>query len=596
MPIVKKVNSQTLQKAFTKEYRDFFARSELVVSVTDSFMWTGEYSAYFGGISVCQKVPFRIYAGIEPISGKKIVINGDYPAYHRAKNKFLSVSFLPEEIKSFNQFVNDKLRSRVGKKGGCQISFFSEAPAEEGWGSLGTFSALISLILHFYYFSFNGSSLKRWDESKISDLIKKDPWFDRIFRFAWQANAAAREGITSGTYAFLGLVGTGGFPVVYSTKASFPLGSCALEDLPYNGERLVDLIKNDLVWHFDFGLIYSGARKDTASANRSIREMQEDLDKIKDDDLIKKLSLDKISSLFAHYTQEKSLWLILMEMLDLISFKILLGLKNIFRFGSSEQALRLLFNSLNQHWDVYDILGVNTPKLKLLAQTLKDELQKVGVADSGIKTASVGRGGYIIFAAPKYSFAEKEKNIEKEIKNRLGPDAHFGYLSWLDGAEDGAAKIEQDLKKKIYSPFISHEDIEVLDYNLSFNPVSRLLSREDFGHQLKNVDLILDQVDHQIYLRGKRLTSKEISSAKETILVLAELLEKKGKLKSEQLHISSYSTNRYDFSGKIALPLKRAMKRKLLKELRLKVQGKICSFSINFDPTNLRIWVINRPL
>ena len=592
---INKINTQILKEKFSSIYREFFSKHQLVVSVADSFMWTGEYSAYFGGISICQKVPFRIYAGVEPIAEKKIVINESYLAYQRKIKKFLPIFFLPEEIKKISEFINDQLKIQVKRKGGCQITFFSEAPAEEGWGSLGTFAALISLTLHYYYFPFKRQNLDLWTKTKISDLIKKDPWFDRIFKFAWRTIAAAREGISSGTYALLGLINSGGFPIIYSTQADLPSWDKKIKTLSYSGERLSDLLKNDLAWHFDFGLACSGMRKSTSAGNRSIREIQADFDQIKNEAVIKDLHLSKISALFSHYGRERSLWLALMETLDIISLQILIGLKNIFQFGSSEKTLSFLFSSLNKHWDLYNILGVNIPEFELLAKVIRSQLKKTDRKDSGIKIASIGRGGYLLFSVPKYSLVNKEEKVEKKIEKKLGPQAHLGYLSWLDGTEDGAAKIEQDLKNKIFSPFVTHEDLEVTDYFASMRGIKRLFSRDEYDRQLSSIDLVFDQANQRIYLRGKQLTSKEISSAKETILVIVELLKKRGKLSSEQLPSSSYSTNRYDFAGKILLPLQRIIRKKLNKELRLKVRGGISSFLINFDPTNLRIWIVTRP-
>lgn len=598
MAKISAVNSKNLRRNFPEEYRKFFSQNELVVSTASGFMWAGEYSAYYGGISICQKVPFRVYAGFKPISAKRIVVKKEYRAYHRSKNKFSPFFFQPEENERINNYLNDKFKGKIRKEGGYQISFLSEASSEEGLNLINVVCALISLIICFYYYSLSKKDIQRWQRLKVNQLIDKDRWFRRIFNLALEINAAARERVTSGTNVFVSLLNSRGFPIIYCPEKRFSLEKNQSKDFSFTGERMIDLIEEEsLSWYFDFGLIQSGTCRIIAGGgNRSIKKTQQDLDKIKRDDLIKKLLLEETDSFFTHYSKKKSLWLIFMEMFDLISLRILLGFKKIFKYGLSNQTFIDFRDALNQHWHFFKILGLDTPKLDLLAQVLQRRIAKENQLGVGIKIAGLGRGGSLAFAVPKDSLLGKEKILEKEIKDELGPEAHISYLSWIDGVEDGGVKIEQDLKNKIYSPFVSSEKIQVRDYSHSFRAVNRLIARDELEKQVKRIDLVFDQTNNRIYVGGKRLTSKEIKSAKETIKVLHKLMSSGGELENNELKPSSYSANRYDFSGKIALPLKRAVEKELKKDLDLKVRGKIYHYSIRFNPKNLRIWMIDRSL
>lgn len=595
MPSIRPINTAILRRRFPEEYRRFFLANELVVSTADSFMLAGGYSAYYGGISICQKVPFRLYIGLKPILGRKIMVKKDYRVFLRSKDKFSRASFESGGIEGINKYLNGRFKARIRQKGGCRIAFFSEVRAEEGLGSLSTFCSLISLALHLYYFSLGKKDIARWAKVKVSQLIKKDKWFGRVFNLAWKINNAARNNITSGASAFVGLLNSGGFPLVYCSSQRLTLSKKRGHDFLYTGERMTDLLKSSsLTWHIDFGLIYSGIRESTTSKNLSIKKIEQELDQIKKDELVQKLQLKRVSSLFSHYSQKQSLWLVFMQMLDLISFQILLGLKNIFEHGSSDQSFAQLRDALNQKRFFIQMLGLAISKVDFLANIFQKQIKKKSRLGAGIEVASLGRGGYLVFFIPQYSLVNKEMNLEKDIKEGLNQDVFLGYLSWIDGIETGNVRIEQNLAGKIYSTFASHNEIEVKAYNHSFHPVSHLFSSETLEQRSKKIDLVLDEINHRIYLKGKRLTSKEISSARETIRVLALLLQKKGKLNNIDLLSNSYSINRYDFAGKILLPLKRAVKKILKKDLNLTVQGKIFSFSINFDPYNLRIWLINR--
>lgn len=600
---MKAVNTRILQKNFPQEYHKFFAENELVVSTACDFMLAGEYSAYHGGISICQKVPFRLYAGLKPISAKKINIKRDCLMYDRSKNKFIPVSLQEEEFEKINSFINHNFKAQISKMGGCQIVFLSETGEEESFSLICTICALISLILHLYYYSFGKKDLKKWSKLRVEQLIKIDKWFDRIFRQAWRINAAARDGITSGTNAFVSLLKTGGFPVIYCAEEKLldKLKKNQFKSISYTGERMVDALADiSPRWYFDFGLIQFGTFRFTGAAkNRELKRIEKELEKIKEDKLIKNLPLKKINSLFARYSQEENFWYIFAKIFDLISLQMLLGLRNIFQYGPSKQDFNFLTDSFSQHWYLFKILDLDMPAFDPLSQILQKHIGEKNPKKAKFKTVGWGRfmrEGCLIFIVPRNSLLGKEKILEKELKERWGPDTYIGYLSWLDGVkEDDGVKIEQDLRKGLYSKFVSRNEVKIKEYMSSFRPVNRLISKDDLGQKLKKIDLVLDKTENKIYIGGQRLTSKEIFSAKATISAFCQLLNKKGRISNEEMRPSPYSTNRYEFAGKIALPLKKSYKKILKQDLGLKVEGKIYHYQVIFDPSRVRLWVIDRP-
>src|SRR3989344_3663057 len=58
-------NTQVLQKVFLGVYRDFFNTCEVVVSAPLVFLWAGEYTVLNGAWALLQKVPLRVFVGIE---------------------------------------------------------------------------------------------------------------------------------------------------------------------------------------------------------------------------------------------------------------------------------------------------------------------------------------------------------------------------------------------------------------------------------------------------------------------------------------------------------------------------------------------------
>ena len=593
--MVKPINSKILQKSFPEQYRRFFSENELVISTAPSFMWTGEYSAFYGGISICQKVPFRVYAGLKPISEKKIVIEKVYEMYVRHKNKFLPISYRTQEIDIISRFINEQFGELISNKGGCQISFLAETSESESLNLLATSCALLSLILHLNYDRIEKKEIISWQGAKISQL-KENEAFRDIFNLTRKINCAARDGLSSGTNAFMALLNSGGFPVIYWTEKDL-LKSDHEHD--WHGERLIESLDNSsLTWHFDFGLLqFGGWRAIGTGGGGLIKRMKEELERIKEDSLVKNLPLKSSSSLFAHYCKEENLWLIFMETLDIISFRILLGLKNVFRYGPCQHDFSFFLDTLNQHWDFFKILELDTPEFNTIMKILQKQIKKEHQVGARVRAYGLSQKGCLTFAVSKNSLVDKERILDSELKTQLGPDVYFSYLSWLDGTDDEGVKIEQDLKNKSYSPLVGQEEVlGIREYNRSFRAVHRLLSRSQLDTQKESIDLVLDKTKNQVYLRGIRLNSQKIRSARETIKIIDQLLKHKGELKNTALAASSYSANQYELSGKIILPLKRSFKEILKKELYLTVRGKIYDFNLRFDPTNLKILLVERTI
>ena len=71
------LNSRILKQRLADVYQQFFSKSSLVVSAPHFFTLAGEYIGYFGGVMVLQKLPLRIYVGLEELSQDKGIVLGD---------------------------------------------------------------------------------------------------------------------------------------------------------------------------------------------------------------------------------------------------------------------------------------------------------------------------------------------------------------------------------------------------------------------------------------------------------------------------------------------------------------------------------------
>ncbi len=180
------------------------------------------------------------------------------------------------------------------------------------------------------------------------------------------------------------------------------------------------------------------------------------------------------------------------------------------------------------------------------------------------------------------------------LEKELGVKLQLGYASWLDGIEEEGVKIEQYLDKKIFSDFVSKNTVRILDVS-NKKQVNLVLSPEEFNKQKNKIDLLLDEKENKIYVRGKMLTSRELHSKKTAINILKILFQNVGKeVSNRELPSSSYSSDRYELQGKITSSLIKIVQKRTKKKFDLKVRGGVVDFFLKFNPSNVKIWLVKK--
>jgi len=87
-------NTQSLQHHFAEQYREFFANCQRVASASNSFLWGGEFSGFYGGLTLGQKLPIRSYVGLETTSDNKVEVDANYVTYEPTEQHFECKKFL----------------------------------------------------------------------------------------------------------------------------------------------------------------------------------------------------------------------------------------------------------------------------------------------------------------------------------------------------------------------------------------------------------------------------------------------------------------------------------------------------------------------
>lgn len=587
------INSKVLQKKFPKVYREFFSKCQIVTSAPHFFTWAGEYVGYFGGVMVLQKLPFRIYIGIEFLGDEsgteRAVISTGSLAYSLQENKFKKDQYEHLAQERLLDFANQHIAKDKSKQL-FKIHILSEVSLG-GSGSAGALCSALALALELIAGKINNADILKWEETETSELIDNKKYkFENVFRLAWKMMAAYIGRETSGATVFASLLPSK-HPVFYNLKLpkdlTLPLDIgddySLIDKIEFQGGRLDELFKvsNGASLPIDFGLIFLGEPRGTTPFPTC---------QLKDD------MTDVASFLKKHFKEQngfnKNLWQQGLGVMNFLSSQVLMKLGAVLKTGARENTLREFLRAIDKHQILFSLLGLLPKTVDSVTSIIHHNARKLDDLGAGLKSVSTTKKDIILFAFPHSRMRDVINKTLPELEKELGLDIKLGYASWLDGIEKIGVIIEQFLKKEIYSDFVSKNTISVREFDGKGKTGALLLTPEEFEKRKEKVDILIEEQKGKIYIRGDLITSKELHSSRATIKILKELLKQSGKeISSRELPVSSYSLDRYELQGKITGPLLKAIEKRSRKKFPLTIKGGVTDFKIKLDSGNYVIWL-----
>lgn len=525
------MNSNELKKSFPGEYKKYFSSCVKVVSAPHVFFWTGDFSNFYDGLAICSKIPLRFYAGLEKISEDEFEISSELRAYFPSRGGFYSIKLDEYIVNSLKAFLSKDLR-------GFRINFFSELPLGASLGGLGAMSACIS-------------KLKNCNSGEVE-------------KEAIELTKSLQRGRKS-TATALSCMSESSYPILYMHEKGKPVA-----------KGLDEIIKlpKDIIWPIDFGLVFSGKLVRGNAVISSAKEMQE----------VSRDLQQEATKILGSYSG--SLWEDYLKILNHVACQCLVGMKKIFH-QARDSDVAFLFSTLNQYQNLLYFLGVSTPKVNEIYSAIHREANylenKVG---SGCKITGVGRGGDVLFAIP---YGEMRENIENTIKNisqKSEGEISLDYSSWRDGTESKGLIIEQDIHKKLFSPFIA-KGMYLVEVYEGTGVVSKILSMHEI--ERINLDLLLNYENKKVAYKGKKVDSTKILSQKATVEILYKLLKSKNKKITNDKIPSAYGTSRFDLQSKVVSPLEK------LTNLSFKIEGKMYNnFTLKLKTFDISIGIVSK--
>ncbi|MEI6498638.1 MAG: hypothetical protein WCO23_01620 [bacterium] len=538
-------NTENLQKKFPEVYRDFFSKCQRVSSAPNSFLWAGEFSGFYeDGLLISQKLPFRVYVGIEETSDNKIQIDDKYLTYDFEEDNFVSKVFDSQLIIQFKIYLEQYLAKKKFAAG-INVHFLTEAPLGHGLGSNGALATALSI------------------------LISSKTDFDSRFSLARQILSGSQNGYSSGISAFIALHKSSEPILFHSQKEN------------YSAHTISEIaaIKEPQSWPIDFGLIYSGIETNSENVILATEHTMKELHNASE-------NINTLLKEYSHSPFKKTF----LNMLNMTTALMANGFAKIYSQGVNDNALNEFFITLNQYQNLLHILNISAKTSDIIYRKIHEIANKeINGSGSGAKISGIGKGGSMLFAIPYGAHRKDIFDMIEDLRANTKKNIRLEYASWLDGIGGKPAQIEQDISIGIVSKFLSQDVVMIKFYN--HGQISRqIVTNEHFNNLAKNIDIVIDTSKGKLLIGGSTLTSKDLPSQKATAIILTHLLSIKNYELMNSDIADSYGSSRYDLHSKIVLPLIKIVKRNTKRDLQLKITGGTCNdYQLNLNLDNISI-------
>lgn len=606
---IKRANSKQLCNSFPEVYERFFRSSEVVTSAPFSFIWFGDHSCYYGAPVVVSTLPMRAWCGLEPTSDGEVELI-DYVEYDRRTNSFTEPitpddfvrKVVTKEVKSFIQRFASK------QKVGFKIRLIFELRTSSGYNAMAAASAALGTALSLYFNFIEPGDLTDWQQTPFTKLVQKSKHndFDRILRFGWRVVSGYHGGFSSGGSVFAALVGAEQ-PIVYTTNWRDSAGEGALPinatnnpevigEISYWPRRLGDFVgtkKADIIWPIDYCLIFSGETRPEAIAIRSTSAVREDFVSLQSQtkewfSFIDPKSKDKPYILdLIERTPRNSFWNNVIGTMAIMTLEGISSFEDLLTHGSHEEPIRRFANAINLHHQLLRVVRATSASLQNLASAFREVSYKYNYQlESSAKLVGAGHGGSLLFVSQIGRMREIIPEVVAQQQRVNNPNVSIDYASWVDGKDEVGIRLDQDLRRGIFSQFVTPQTVRITKVDKDAKNV-QLTTVDQLPELSANSRMLVDLRDNTIFIEGEQIGSNQLHSSKITAKILRELLLDGGLAKNSLF--GSYGDDRNSMQSKIITPINRLIESKFGVKNFLELRGGLTDFTIKFGPQRFAV-------
>lgn len=599
-----KMNSNELQKAHYPVYKSFFNSHDIVLSGDSILTWWADISHGIGMLRIKQKLPIKIFCWANFNSSWKVTFWKIY-WYSSDNNLFkkdeLNMCFR-QDIGNIIYFLEDFLKKN-NYFWWIEIDILSESLPWHGFAFSWVFSVLTTYLLYIVTSKLDPKILI-YQELSSHQLL-----FEELYNFSLELSNCISSGKSIGASNYAVMVTKNPLPIVHFLQRNKQKNSHYENimndnntDIRRDMSRIIykDTILNFLWWDswsieelpLDYGIIFTGLEY-RFSEIESIRNQKQN-----EENFLDSFVARTVRSLPIQDEDREVLSEILDfnkndgpgKNMDVLNLRILEWFNSLLRENYSR-------NSTDSFIEVINKIGLlsfsyqKENRLFTALQYLFHQYQQFEDEEIWILPFNSGKiWGSLFFVMKKW---KSHKTIGK-VLDHLKDNGHIvslDYASWRDGYSPDGVCIDQYISQKIYSDYTKEGNILFTDtFGVSYCwDYDSIIKKE-------NDCILLDTVGSRIYIKGIKLTSKEIHSQNTTIDMLKILIENMGnEVPNSRLPTSTYSQNKNELLSKVVLPIKKLAKEYFGSEIPLTCLGWITEYFLRLekDPS-IRIGIIKK--
>lgn len=568
-------NHKTIKKNNLEVYKKFFENNDLVVSANAHFFWGGEYGVMEGGPAIINLFPRKIFLGFSKTKELGIFFNS-YQYYESEEKVFKECSgnifaeiYGQEKFESWYKYLLEK-----GFDSGLKIDILTEIPLDTSAGVQGNVAYLFSLATFLFLDKISPKHLIEWKEKGL-DCRLEDKNFLEVLYFSWSFESFLNDYFVSGVHSFTASLFEKE-PIVFIKE-----GVIKPDFRNYlNNQKIkfsaCKINKHSKGLNFDVAVVFSGKTKKTGKnvlktlASLENREkFKKDAQKIVVADEFFTTQLKKVDLKSSYFQASKAL-----------AWEIFLALENTFQ--EKENSEEFLCNLVNNYQNIFSLLGILGEGEAL--NYVYDKIRKLKIS---FKPIGSGGGGSLLLVDKYGELETKLFNLEESLKQK-GLFLEVYFFSNTDSWEVDGPMVEQFLSAGLKAEYIEGRIFKGLLYDCAKNKKEEIIFT-DFEQVIKKNDFVVDLDRNKIFIKGKKITSKDLHSVKVAVEILEKLINDDFHLLSaNQINVSSYR-DRYEIQSKIISPLIKLIKNKLNKVIPLEIKGESNRFNLKLGKANLKI-------
>lgn len=568
-------NHKTIKKQNPDTYRQFFENNDLVVSTNANFFWGGEYGVMDGGPAIVNLFPRKIFLGFSKIKEKKVIFDS-YFYYENEEKSFRECSgdlfssiYGQEKFDEWYQYLLEQ-----GFDSGLKINILTEVPLDTSAGVQGNVAYLFSLATFLFLEKINEKHVRGWKEEGLS-LRLSDKKFMELLYFSWSFDAFLNGYFVSGVHSFTASLFEKE-PIVFLKEGLIKPDFKNYLDNQKIKFSALQIKSPSKGLGFDVAVVFSGKTKKTGQnvlktmgyleeREVFIKEAQKFV--FEDKFLLSKL---KESNLKDSYFQASKA----------LSWEIVSALSGF--LAGKKDFEKYLFDSINNYQNIFSLLGIlgEGEVLHYIYNSLRD-------LKINFKPIGSGGGGSLLLVDKYGELETKIVLLDKKLREK-GLFLEVYFFSNTDGWEVDGPTVEQFLSAGSRADHIKGRIFKGLSYDCAQNKEEELIFT-DFEQVIKKNDFVIDLDSNKLFIKGKKITSKDLHSAKITVEILEKLINNDfHMLSAEQISVPSYR-DRYEIQSKVISPLIKLVKEKLGKKMPLEIKGELSRFNLKLGKANLKI-------